>query len=225
MLRETEASAEAVVTEEDLPARVVGRGVRADPLEAQRVHVPRGAHIHVAHREAEVVNVFDHPHPSLRRTSAVIRWRQVARCDQSASVPELNFDERIATRYETYWPNLFDPAVVEPGRRLPRRARRWRRARVRNRHRSPRTAPPRAGARARDRTVTGDGGATGDEAGCGRHRRDDRRLRARDGRRDLHARLPRSQHDHEPDDAGRTGRVLPQRRRASRGPAVASSSR
>ena len=29
-------------------------------------------------------------------------------------MPELNFDERIATRYETYWPNLFDAAVVEP---------------------------------------------------------------------------------------------------------------
>ena len=29
-------------------------------------------------------------------------------------MPELNFDERIATRYETYWPNLFDPAVVDP---------------------------------------------------------------------------------------------------------------
>jgi SAM-dependent methyltransferase len=29
-------------------------------------------------------------------------------------VPELNFDERIAERYETYWPNLFEPAVVDP---------------------------------------------------------------------------------------------------------------
>jgi SAM-dependent methyltransferase len=29
-------------------------------------------------------------------------------------VPELTFDERIAARYETYWPELFEPAVVEP---------------------------------------------------------------------------------------------------------------
>jgi SAM-dependent methyltransferase len=29
-------------------------------------------------------------------------------------VPEDYFDERIATRYEALWPNLFDPAVVEP---------------------------------------------------------------------------------------------------------------
>ena len=31
-------------------------------------------------------------------------------------------------------------------------------------------------------------------------------------RRHVHPRLPRAQHDHEPDDAGRAGRVLPQRR-------------
>jgi SAM-dependent methyltransferase len=29
-------------------------------------------------------------------------------------VPELNFDERIAKRYEEFWPDLFDPAVVDP---------------------------------------------------------------------------------------------------------------
>ena len=29
-------------------------------------------------------------------------------------MPELNFDERIAKRYEELWPNLFDPAVVDP---------------------------------------------------------------------------------------------------------------
>ena len=114
VLREAEASAEAVVTEEHLPARVVGSGVRTDRLKAQHIDVPGRARLDIAHGEAQVVNVFDHPHPSLRRTSAVIRWRQVVRCDQSASVPELNFDERIATRYETYWPNLFDPAVVDP---------------------------------------------------------------------------------------------------------------
>jgi SAM-dependent methyltransferase len=30
------------------------------------------------------------------------------------TVPENYFDERIAERYETYWPNLFEPAVVDP---------------------------------------------------------------------------------------------------------------
>ena len=49
-----------------------------------------------------------------------------------------------------------------------------------------------------------------------RDRRDDRRLRHDDGRRHVLARLPRLQHDHEPDDAGRAGRLLPQRRRAPR---------
>jgi len=29
-------------------------------------------------------------------------------------VPETYFDERIAERYETYWPELFEPAVVDP---------------------------------------------------------------------------------------------------------------
>jgi SAM-dependent methyltransferase len=28
-------------------------------------------------------------------------------------VPELNFDERIAKRYEEFWPDLFEPAVVD----------------------------------------------------------------------------------------------------------------
>jgi len=29
-------------------------------------------------------------------------------------VPEIYFDERIAERYETYWPELFEPAVIDP---------------------------------------------------------------------------------------------------------------
>jgi len=29
-------------------------------------------------------------------------------------MPETYFDERIATRYEAYWSNLFEPAVVDP---------------------------------------------------------------------------------------------------------------
>jgi SAM-dependent methyltransferase len=31
-----------------------------------------------------------------------------------ARVPKDYFDERIAERYETYWPDLFEPAVVDP---------------------------------------------------------------------------------------------------------------
>jgi len=30
------------------------------------------------------------------------------------TVPNVYFDERIAERYEAYWPNLFEPAVVDP---------------------------------------------------------------------------------------------------------------
>jgi hypothetical protein len=29
-------------------------------------------------------------------------------------VPEPNFDERIAKRYEDFWPDLFEPLVVDP---------------------------------------------------------------------------------------------------------------
>jgi SAM-dependent methyltransferase len=29
-------------------------------------------------------------------------------------VPKVYFDERIAERYEAYWANLFEPAVVDP---------------------------------------------------------------------------------------------------------------
>jgi SAM-dependent methyltransferase len=29
-------------------------------------------------------------------------------------VPEIHFDERIAQRYEAYWPELFEPAVIDP---------------------------------------------------------------------------------------------------------------
>ena len=104
-----------------------------------------------------------------------------------------------------------------PGGELPRRSGgERRRPRARHRYRSHRVAAQPAGrSRARDRPVAGDGRAAAGEAGRGRHRRDDRRLRDHQGGRDVHARLPRVQHDHEPDHAGRTGRVLPQRRRAS----------
>jgi SAM-dependent methyltransferase len=33
-------------------------------------------------------------------------------------VPETHFDERIARRYETLWPELFEPAVVDPAVRF-----------------------------------------------------------------------------------------------------------
>ncbi len=29
-------------------------------------------------------------------------------------MPEVYFDERIAERYELYWPNLFEPAAIDP---------------------------------------------------------------------------------------------------------------
>ena len=29
-------------------------------------------------------------------------------------MPETHFDEGIAARYETLWPELFDPAVIDP---------------------------------------------------------------------------------------------------------------
>ena len=127
------------------------------------------------------------------------------------------FGERVAARYDDD-AEMFDPAVVDPSRRLPRRARRRRtRARARDRHR-PDRAPARAARRAgaRDRPVAGDGRAAAGQAGRRGDRRHDRRLRDDDRRRDVLARLPRLQHDHEPDDAGRAGRVLPQRRRAPR---------
>jgi SAM-dependent methyltransferase len=33
-------------------------------------------------------------------------------------VPEIHFDERVANRMEVYWPEVFDPAVVEPAVRF-----------------------------------------------------------------------------------------------------------
>ena len=80
-------------------------------------------------------------------------------------------------------------------------------------------------ARARNRPLRGDGRAAPGEAGRRRHRRDDRRFRDDPRRRDVLARLPRLQHDHEPHRAGRAGRVLRERGRPSRSLAAASSSR
>jgi SAM-dependent methyltransferase len=43
-----------------------------------------------------------------------IRWRPSLNACDGARVPELNFDERIAKRYQDLWPELFEPAVVDP---------------------------------------------------------------------------------------------------------------
>ena len=55
-----------------------------------------------------------------------------------------------------------------------------------------------------------------EKPGGRRGRRHDRRLRDDDRGRCVRGRLPRLQHDHEPDHAGRAGRLLPERRSASR---------
>ena len=113
---------------------------------------------------------------------------------------------------------MFEPAVLEPVGRSSRRTRRERtRARARDRNRPRRAAARRTRrAGARDRAVEGDGREAAREARRRRHRRHDRRLRDHHGRGFVLARVPRLQHDHEPDDAGGAGRVLPQRRRAPR---------
>jgi SAM-dependent methyltransferase len=41
-------------------------------------------------------------------------WRRPGHGGQAGTVPENYFDERIAHRYEAYWPNLFEPAMVDP---------------------------------------------------------------------------------------------------------------
>jgi SAM-dependent methyltransferase len=46
--------------------------------------------------------------------SAVKRWLLLGHSWQSARVPTGFFDERVAARYETYWPELFQPEVIDP---------------------------------------------------------------------------------------------------------------
>ena len=58
--------------------------------------------------------------------------------------------------------------------------------------------------------------------GAERDRRHDRRLRDHARRRHVPARLPRLQHDQEPDHAGRAGRVLPRTSPRISSPAAAS---
>ena len=41
-------------------------------------------------------------------------WRVGGKCWQGAGVAQTMFDERIAARYETYWPELFEPAAIDP---------------------------------------------------------------------------------------------------------------
>jgi SAM-dependent methyltransferase len=41
-------------------------------------------------------------------------WRHVLDARHAAPVPENYFDERIAKTYEAKWPELFEPAVVDP---------------------------------------------------------------------------------------------------------------
>jgi len=42
------------------------------------------------------------------------RWGLPAPAWHCADVPKVYFDERIAQRYETYWPELFEPEAIEP---------------------------------------------------------------------------------------------------------------
>ena len=41
-------------------------------------------------------------------------WRLDGHCWQCADVAETLFDARVAARYETYWPEVFEPAVIDP---------------------------------------------------------------------------------------------------------------
>ena len=60
---------------------------------------------------ADVVSALGHPpwRETWTNSTAVHRatWH-------SAPVPEITFDDRVAKRMEVYWPELFEPAVVDP---------------------------------------------------------------------------------------------------------------
>jgi SAM-dependent methyltransferase len=43
-----------------------------------------------------------------------ISWRRSLRARQPVPVPEDYFDEPVAQRYETYWPESFEPDIVDP---------------------------------------------------------------------------------------------------------------
>ena len=128
------------------------------------------------------------------------------------------FDERVAARYDESAAEMFDPAVVDPvvdflvelagsGRALELGIGTGRIALPLAQRGVPVHGIELSKAMvARLRAKPG-----GEDIGV-----DDRRLRDDDRGRDVLRRLPRLQHDHEPDDAGGAGRVLPQRRRAPR---------
>lgn len=43
-----------------------------------------------------------------------MRWRAKARDWHCVPMSQMYFDERIAQRYDAYWPQLFEPAAVDP---------------------------------------------------------------------------------------------------------------
>src|SRR5690348_16246569 len=60
MLGQREAGRDAGVAQEDLPEATVGRGVAADPLEAEHVLVPGGTGVDVTYGESEMAQARDH---------------------------------------------------------------------------------------------------------------------------------------------------------------------
>ena len=131
--------------------------------------------------------------------------------------PDGYFGERVAATYDASEHDMFDPAVIEPTIDFLAELA------GDGGHSSSASAP--AGSRCRSRTAAwrctasscrGRWPRGSGEAG----RRRDRASRSATSRprrvEGRSARLPRLQHDQEPDDTGRAGRVLPERRRASR---------
>ena len=127
------------------------------------------------------------------------------------------FGEDVAARYDETSAERVRPGRARSDRRLPRA--RWR---ARGRRSSSRSAP--GGSRSRSRRAACRSTASSSRRrwprDCGPSRAA-RRSRVTIGdfathprRRDVPARLPRLQHDRQPDDPGPAGRVLPQRRRA-----------
>ena len=129
-------------------------------------------------------------------------------------MPENYFGERVAARYDDPSDRIFNPAassrrstsspsLAGDGAALELGIGTGRMSRCRCPARRP---------RARHRPVRGHGRPAAREAGWRAIGVTHRRLRHDAGRRDVRRRLPRLQHDQQPDHAGRAGRVLPQRR-------------
>ena len=143
--------------------------------------------------------------------------------DLSGLTPENYFGEEVAERYDETAAEMFDPACSI------RRSTSWPSwpggAALELGIGTGRIALPlaRRGVRVHGIELSrGHGRAAAREAGRRRDRGDDRRLRDDEGRRHVLARLPRLQHDQEPDDAGRAGRVLPATSPRTSSPAGAS---